>query len=116
MSNPDDLQKLKKFLKRAAEGKLPPDYHGKKRPDDPDLVDLDEAFKRAREKAQIDLDEGKRWEPSPELCQALLTQLDGWSGGHGIVTGSPPFDQMYLLVRFAMPLLPTVESEDGAAG
>ena len=116
MSSQQDVAKLRVFLRRAESDsdEVRKGYFGKHSPE-PDIAELDRAFQQARQKAGIDLPHDKPWEPSKRLCTELGKMMDDWLNAYG-PPGSPPFDQIYVAVRFAMPLVSTVESEDGAAG
>ena len=123
MSDQDAVAKLKKFLEESAGH---PDhkrnYFGKKWDDpsiDPaiqqELKKLDEAHEPARKQAG-DLPTNKPWKPSKQLCRELRDFIESYEREYGGPPNSPPYDQMYVFVRFAMPLVATAESEDGAAG
>jgi hypothetical protein len=104
---------LRRFLLKAAFD--PADqrtYFGRS---DTEFEELDELFSEVRERAGVDLDQGQQWTPPRDLCRDLAAWT-AWLDEYGGSPNSPPFDQIYLLVRFAMPLVPTAESEDGAAG
>lgn len=109
----NDIALLRKFLLRAA---FDPDdrrtYFGQH---DPELEELDEAFAEARQQAGVDLPYDQPWKPPRDLCRELASWT-AWVDEYGGSPNSPPFDQIYMLVRFAMPLVPIAESEDGAAG
>jgi hypothetical protein len=108
----NDIALLRKFLLRAA---FDPDdkrtYFGQ---DDPELKELDAAFAEVRQRAGIDLPYDQPWKPPRDLCKELAAWT-AWLDEYGGSPNSPPWDDIYMLVRFAMPLVPT-ESEDGAAG
>ena len=108
-----DVALLRRFLLKAAFD--PADertYFGR---EDPELAELDEAFAEARQQAGVDLPYDEPWKPPRDLCRELASWT-AWLDEYGGSPNSPPFDQIYMLVRFAMPLVPIAESEDGAAG
>lgn len=114
-SSSDDVARLRRFLLRAA---FEPDenrtHFGRPADDDEELEALDEAFAAAREAAGLTLGQGESWTPPRSLCLQLAdwtAWLDAYGDHH-----SPPFDQIYIAVSFAMPLVATGESGGGAAG
>ncbi len=115
MANQADLEKLRNFLDAAAEGKIDKKHYGKKgKTGDPVIDALDEVEDFAKAAEHAGLGQVGPWLPSEKLCKALL---HWWNQEYGHApAASPPFDQMYVVVRFAMPLVATAESEGGAAG
>jgi hypothetical protein len=117
MSEAGHVALLRKFLVRATydPDELRESYFGQ--PSD-DFAEVDEAFAAAAERAGLSslAQQGQpRWVPPKELCRELLLWTD-WLEVYGASPGSPPFDQIYIAVRFAMPLVATAESAGGAAG
>ena len=115
MTSKDDVTKLHKFLKKAADDDDAErkKYLGKPS-NDPVVVEVDAAFEK--EKRDHGFPPDKPWEPSKELCRELA-EFTKWLDEHGHApAASPPFDQIYVVVRFAMPLVATAESDGGATG
>jgi hypothetical protein len=117
--SPNQLASLRAFLHKAAQddNEKRKEYSGRE-PGKPDAVieAVDNAFRRIKDdREHTPFPPEKPWLLTKEQCQELI-KLTDWIEEHQIVTGSPPLDQIYVLVRYAMPLIPTAESEDGAAG
>jgi hypothetical protein len=119
MNPHDQMASLQAFLDKAKnDGKEKRKNYSGKEPDHPDevIVAVDDAFEKIKDdREHTPFPPEKPWELTDKQVDELL-ELTKWVKEHDIVTGSPPLDQIYVLVRYAMPLHATTESEDGAAG
>jgi hypothetical protein len=113
--SPEDLRALRRFLLKAA---FDDDFRGAipltpfEADGDGTITDVDVAFRDVRDAVGED---HPRWVPPKSLCRELAAWTSWLDEYSGFVSSSPPHDQMYVVVRYAMPLHPTSE-EGGAAG